>query len=132
MGVKEITVFENDEKYYTIGKNMAYKLQPVDSDEKLFVRFDMPQGRAVVQLQETNKGVKAIAQAPHFKEPVEWHIPLDEVQIINGFTGTNTGTFQRFRNFRLDMRRATSNGELFTIWLSEDEETQAIYKKYTK
>lgn len=132
MGVTAIMVLENDEKYYTATKNRSVYVKPVDSEEPILVKMNMPRGTAIVQLIETDEGVKAIAQAPHFKEPVEWYIPLTEWQRVNGFTGEYMGSKQRFRNFKLDAMRVTSNGELFTTEIAENEETQSVYKKYTK
>lgn len=132
MGVTAIMVLENDQKYYTATKNMGVYVKPVDSDEPVCVRINMPRGTAIVQLIETNEGVQAIAQAAHFKEPVEWKVPIDNRQVVNGSTGNVVGNSKKFKKFVLDVLRVTSNGELFKIELAEDEQTQVIYKKYTK
>lgn len=132
MGVTAIMVLENDQNYYTATKNKGVYVKPVDGDERVCVWLNMPRGTAIVQLIETDEGVKAIANASHFKEPVEWNVPIDNRQVVNGSTGNVVGTSKKFMKFALDAMRVTSNGELFKIELAEDEQTQVVYKKYTK
>lgn len=132
MGVTAIMVLEDDQKYYTATKNRSVYVKPVDSEEPFLVKMNMPRGTAIVQLIETDEGVQAFAQAPHFKEPINWSVPVNNNYVIDGSTGNVVGTTLKFRKFVLDALRVTSNGELFKIQLSDDKETQAIYKKYTK